>query len=387
MQLGESIVTRTAQLCDKRRMGTKRGRVPSLVRRQRLAWAAAWALVLPIVFSGCYLPKQAYYLAGYYLRDRSIRSVKKKTSDNSLREFLTLAQSIKRFAVDSIGLSDDRNYTTYVETGRKHLVDVVMGSLPDTFELYKWCYPIVGCVEYKGFFDPRDARRQAARLKRKGYETYQWPSDAFSTLGILRDPLYSHMRDYTAFELASLIIHEQTHATLYIRGEAQFNEELASFVGEQGGLAFIAATRGDSSGAFHDATVQLGERRRFQAFIRVLRARLDSLYQSPFSRDRKLARKKEIIAASRQTFEESYDSWFTTGRYRFFADVNVNNAYIAALSLYNEDLGLYYRLYELDGRDLRRTVQELLTADTSSVPPKEYLERLVEQHAEAQEGA
>ncbi|MBD3242204.1 MAG: aminopeptidase [Chitinivibrionales bacterium] len=350
----------------------------NLRRTAIVAGIAALLMTVLIVFDGCYLVKQGCYLAADHMRAKPVRKVLAHTQDPALDSFLTAAQAIKAFAVDSLGLADDRNYTTYVETDRSYMVDVVSAARADSFEQHQWCYPIVGCVPYKGFYDPDDARTLADRLREDGLDVYQWHAGAFSTLGILTDPLYTYMRKYSLFDLASLIVHEQTHATLYLRGQAQFNEELATFVGTEGGLAFVAATLGDTSAEYRNARAQLRDKHTFREFIERLYARLDSLYSLDIPTETKLERKRALITESQQHFAHTYDEHFETDRYRGFAESDVNNAYLCVHATYNEELELYYRVYEQYGEKLKPTIAALLGAEESSLEPKEYVQSLIE---------
>ena len=113
--------------------------------------------------------------------------------------------------------------------------------------------PFHGQAPYKGFYERPDALAEAARLKKEGYDVIVRKVDAFSTLGFTKDPVYSFMKKYSPYELASTIIHEQTHATLWVKGQTDFNEELADFVGETGALEWIAARFGAPSEEYRSA--------------------------------------------------------------------------------------------------------------------------------------
>ncbi len=325
----------------------------------------------------CYLTKQGFHLARYQIKATKISRVLEKNDDPQLESFLELAGRIKRFAVDSLGLARGSNYSTYLDNPKGYAVDVVSAAKPDTFEQHAWCYPIVGCVPYKGFFAPEDAAIQAQLLSDKGLDIYTWKADAFSTLGFLTDPLVSYMQEYTPYELASLLIHEQTHATVYIRGQAQFNEELATFIGREGALRFLAATYGDSSNELTRARARLQDLRRFYRHIGQLYNRLDSLYAQPLGESETIARKNDIIAEDRERFLATYDSVYTTRLFRGFAKRKVNNAYLAVYQTYTRDLDLYYALLEQNNGDLRETIKQTLSVEKSKKPPKEYLNSLV----------
>ncbi|MDR3341903.1 MAG: aminopeptidase, partial [Treponema sp.] len=198
------------------------------------------------VFSGCYTLKQGVTMLGYLNRAVPLESLltaspeepvdasgEEGSSDAALdkRRFVEQVLDIRRFAITALGLRESANYTRYVALDRDYLAAVVSAAAQDSFSRYEWWFPVVGKVPYKGFFDPKDARKEAEKLKKKDLDVWIRGVDAFSTLGWFSDPLYSYMRHYPVHQLADLIIHEQLHATVYLKGQSQFDEELAEFVG------------------------------------------------------------------------------------------------------------------------------------------------------------
>src|SRR5690606_29809700 len=125
-----------------------------------------------------------------------------------------------------------------------HVTGVQTCALPICFEPYTWWFPIVGRVPYKGFFDFDEAHEQARRLDARGYDTYVRPSAAFSTLGWFNDPVLNTVLRYSDVDLVQTVIHELTHNTIYIAGQAGFNESFATFVGDRGAAAFFCDMEG-----------------------------------------------------------------------------------------------------------------------------------------------
>lgn len=339
--------------------------------------------MLPLSAS-CYLAKQGVGLLSLQRRAQPVERVLEQTEDAATVQFLARAAAIRRFGVDSLGLVDNRNFTTYVRTDSTYVVAVVSAARPDTFEQHRWCYPIVGCVPYKGFFDARDAEKEKEKLRAQGYETYDWHASAFSTMGILTDPLLSYMEAYSTYELASLLLHEQTHALIYLKGQTQFNEELATFVGHEGALRFVALVHGDSSDEYRHAAVRREEGARYRGVVRELYEQLDSLYRLPLSREQTLLAKRTIIETQQSRFLDSYDSLFTTNRYRRFGTMEITNAYVMMRATYGRDLELYYRVLEQQGGDLRRTIAALAGARQHRDDPKGYVREVVLGEAKSQ---
>jgi predicted aminopeptidase len=305
-----------------------------------------------VVCSGCYTLKQGTTMLGYLGRAVPLEDLAVgDTASEEDRLFAKRAEDIRRFAMRELGLAESKNYTRYVELDRDYLAAVVSACAKDSFTRHEWWFPVTGKVPYKGFFDVEDARKERAKLERKGLDVWVRGVDAFSTLGWFRDPLYSYMKKYSDRDLADLIIHELLHATVFLKNHSQFNEELAEFVGTEGTRLYMERNRGvgpaDDSGddARADSAAYLG-------FIRGLIAELDRVYKSGIPREEKLRRKEEIIGNAKAAFEEGYDALFRTDNYRGFGRLPVNNAYLELYNLYHEETRFFADLYEKAGRDL-----------------------------------
>ena len=326
------------------------------VRRLRVGALCVAALA----FSGCYLLKQGAYLAKYEREAVRIEAlIAQDTLGPETTEFLKLVKDIRVYATETLGLKENRNYSRYVDIEKAYLLDVVSACKPNAFEPYQWQYPFFGAFPYRGFFERRDAQQEAARLQRLGYDVLVRRADAFSSLGYFTDPVYSFMTRYSVFEIASLIIHEQTHATIYLVDQVQFNEELATFVGYEGALEFVRSRYGEESTALGEARAYLRDFAVFRGQIREIYDSLDVLYNSGASREEKLRDKQRIFERAQARFADEYESRYRTDRFLGFKDRKLNNAYIMAYTRYTQDLALFYDLYELYGRDLRRTIDAL----------------------------
>jgi predicted aminopeptidase len=354
--------------------------------------AAAVLLVAACaLFSGCYTLKQGTTLLGYLGRAVRLESLLEDTGgDSSMagenRRFVELVQDIRRFAMEELGLAMSKNYTRYVQLDRNYLAAVVSASARDSFTRHEWHYPVVGIMPYKGFFNVEDARGERAKLEKKGLDVWVRGVDAFSTLGWFRDPLYSYMRDYSAHRLADLIIHEQFHATVFIKGHVQFNEEFAEFVGSEGARLYMESRYGADSEEYRAMFAGEDDNRAYVAFIRELAAELESLYASGADREEKLREKERIIGAAKERFDAEYESRFTSDNYRGFSELPVNNAYLELYRLYYAEDNFFADLYERSGRNLpafiaaaktigkkgdpRAQLAQALTASTRSESPR-----------------
>ena len=320
------------------------------------------ALALPFLFSSCYYLKQGRYLLGYHARARGVeRVLSDSDTPPSVREFLGEAEKIRRFAVETLGLKENKNYTTYSESRRDFLAYVVSAAEPLALETWYWRYPFLGKAPYRGFYEEQDARREAERLRWKDLDVWIRRVDAFSTLGILKDPLYDFMADYPVYRLAELLIHEQTHATLWIKNDTAFNEDLASFVGTAGARLYLEAEYGPDSQELKAMSASRADAQRYTGDVFELRRRLDFLYAEAASlsltedvKARYLERKARIIEDFQQEFLSCYNARYTTELYRGFGNLPVNNAYLELFQLYQGREDWFAALFDEEGGDMKR---------------------------------
>ncbi|MDR1073228.1 MAG: aminopeptidase [Treponema sp.] len=315
--------------------------------------AVALLFVALLCFSGCYTLKQGFILLGYLSKAVPLE---KLTADPEERRFAERVEDIRRFSKEELGLKQNKNYTTYVSIDRNYLAAVASAAQPDAFVPYEWRFPLVGAVPYKGFFNPEDARAEAEKLKKKGLDVWIRGVDAFSTLGWFKDPLYSYMKNYPPYQLADLLIHEQLHATVYLAGQSQFNEELAEFVGGEGARLYMEKTFGAASPEYRAMLDDKADNTTFVVFIRDLTAELDALYQGSLPREEKLREKERIIARAQERFASEYEQRFRGENHRFFSSMTINNAYLELYRLYYSGEDYLASLYERSGKDLRRII-------------------------------
>ena len=254
-----------------------------------VVWRVAALTILCVLFSSCYVLGQGVHLVRHQLRADPIERVAGHD------EFFASVREIREFARTELGLADTENYTRFVEVESDHLVTVVSAVERGSFTRKTWWFPMFGRFPYKGFYREASATRLGRRLERRGYDVFLRRVDAFSTLGYFRDPLFSFMTDYDEFRLASLLIHEQTHATLFVRNDVQFNEELATFVGYHGALQYLRSLHGRDSIQYLEASAYWDELDTFLAQVRSLHGRLTAVYESDLHGHALLRRKEAEI--------------------------------------------------------------------------------------------
>jgi len=307
--------------------------------------SAGTLLIACGLFSGCYTLKQGTTMLGYLNRAIPLEKIED-------REFAQKVIDIRTFAMEELGLAQSKNYTRYVELDRDSLAAVVSASAKDSFKRHEWHYPVVGVMPYKGFFNVEDARKERQKLEKKDLDVWIRWVDAFSTLGWFKDPLYSYMRNYSTYRLADLIIHELVHATVFIKGQVQFNEELAEFVGSEGARMYMETRFGLDSTEYQEMLNGEADGKKYVAFIQELIAELNILYSSEINREEKLKEKELIINAAKERFDAEYESRFTSENFRGFSKLPINNAYLELYRLYHSPDNFFADLYERCGYNL-----------------------------------
>jgi predicted aminopeptidase len=329
--------------------------------------AAALIQAACALLSGCYTLKQGTAMLGYLNRAVLLE----KSGDE---EFAARVHDIRLFAMEELGLSAGKNYTRYVQIDRDYLAAVVSASADDSFRAHEWHYPVVGSLPYKGFFNVKDAQKEKTKLEKKGLDAWVRGVDAFSTLGWFKDPLYSFMRAYSPYRLADLIIHELLHATVFVKGQAGFNEELAEFIGSEGARLYMVSRFGADSEEYRSMLVSEDENKKYVDFIRQLIAELDVLYSSGLGREEKLKEKEYLIAVAKERFAVEYDNLFSSDNYKGFAELPINNAYLELYRLYYAEDSFFAGLYERSGRNLPAFIAAAKTITSKDGDPRARLE-------------
>lgn len=199
---------------------------------------------------------------------------------DSVRLKLKFLSKVRAFAMKEIGLADTKNYTTYFDQQGKEVLWVVTACEEFRLKEYSWSFPIIGRVPYKGFFNQDEAIQEARALRALGFDVSIRNPAGWSTLGWFRDPILSGMLDRSDGQLASLIIHEMAHANIFVKDSVQFNENLASFVGDRGALLFMENLFGLQSAQWKELTQELEEEDRWNAHMLRGAKHLDSVYRS-----------------------------------------------------------------------------------------------------------
>jgi predicted aminopeptidase len=277
------------------------------------------------------------------------------------RSQFELVLAARTFAAERLGLAAKDTYTTFSDVGHRGegdtLLTVLSASPKDRLAGYRWSYPVVGSIPYKGFFDEEAAKAEMRRLEGLGYDTYLRPSGAFSTLGWFNDPLLSTALDDDPVEVVVTVIHEIAHNTLWVPGDARFNESYANFVGFRGAELFFAS-RGDEKAARHCAALWRDEKR-LGAFYAELEADLQRLYGSGLPRPEIEQRRMALFAQARARLAGPLDREMEVYSGARLARTPINNARVIAKRIYLTGLDELDKVYTLHDGDLRAGIQEI----------------------------
>ncbi len=293
-----------------------------------------------------------------------------------LRQRLQLSQRLRDFAVDELKLPDNPSYRRYADLQRPAVVWNVVAAPELSLTLKTWCFPVMGCVGYRGYFDRAEAEALAAQLRAEGLEVRVYGVPAYSTLGwsnwIGGDPLLNTFIAWPEGELARLVFHELAHQVAYADDDTTFNESFGTAVERLGGRRWVARHGTPEL----QAQVLLAETRRaeFQALAQRYRDALQAVYASAVDDVTKRARKAELLAAMRAEYAAlksgpwagyaGYDPWFA----------QANNAYFGVLAAYTELVPQFERLFERQGGDFARFYAEVKTL--AAMPKAERRARL-----------
>ena len=267
----------------------------------------------------------------------------------ALRQRLETAQAIRAFASAELALPDNGSYQHYADLQRPWVVKNVFAAPELSLEPRQWCFLVVGCLSYRGYFDPEAAQQLADALRAGGDDVYVADISAYSTLGWFDDPLLNTFIHWPDGRLAELMFHELAHQRLYIANDTAFNEAYATAVGRLGAERWLEQ-RGLARER-EEYVVDVQRREQFLQLTTEAREQLAALYASPQSEAEKRAGKQRILAELRERYQALKQDWGGYAGYdRWFAQ-DLNNAKLAGVSTYHRQVPAFLALFEREGRD------------------------------------
>ena len=345
---------------------TEISRAMRSVPRKRGAWMLVAALACAAALAGC--GHLGYYWQaahGHFSLMRTARPVPDWLADahtpEPLRERLRSAQRIRRFASEQLALPDNASYTAYGDLGRAAAVWNVVAAPPYALTLKTWCFPVAGCVGYRGYYDLAAAQAEAQAQRDAGLEVAVYPVPAYSTLGWLNwaggDPLLSTFIGYPEGELARIVFHELAHQQVYVAGDTAFNESYATAVERLGGAQWL---RTEASPQARDEYAAFDARRRqMRELMLQTRQALERVYASPAAQSQDWpaveAAKQAAMVEFRAHYAALRTQWPGPRQGAWDAWVAAaNNATFATQAAYDDGVPAFERLFVQQSRDWPR---------------------------------
>jgi predicted aminopeptidase len=279
---------------------------------------------------------------------------------DSLKSKLRLIDDVRKYAIDSLALKDTKNYKTLFDQKGQEIMWVVTASEPFNLKAKEWVFPVLGAVPYKGFFNKNLAINLKQELEKEGYDVSIRNPGGWSTLGWFTDPILSKMLERTDGDLANLIIHEMSHATIFIKDSIDFNENLSTFIGDRGAEKFLMDRFGKDSKEYQQYINEDKDFLKFSNHMLAAAEKLDSLYNTMKAGDpveQKIALKKELIQKIVTTLDTLSLSSAEVKPSTRYKERLPNNAYFMNYRRYQSKQDIFWEEFRnrFDG-DLKRYI-------------------------------
>lgn len=337
--------------------------------------------------TGCshfdYIVRQSISQVGVLVRSVPIDDVlaSGKLCDDDARK-LRLVVEAREFARMRLGLVVRGSFRNFHDTHGKAMAYNLSATPRDSLSPKRWKFPIIGWIDYIGYFKREDAERAERKLRDEGLDTCLREVDAFSTLGWLPDPVHSPLLKRDDYGLVEVVIHELAHNTVYAAGHSDFNESLATFIGRTGALLFYRERRPDDLRAADSLLRRYEDEDRVNDWLIDLRRMLDEHYARPISSDEKIAARDAVYAAAREKFKsETLSKLHEPNRFRRWADLAPNNAIVRLNLRYNMRQEDFARAYKSVNDDFP-TFLDLLRRAAREKSPLEALRNTGDHNAD-----
>jgi predicted aminopeptidase len=294
------------------------------------------------VLQGCYF---GHVTRGHMdLMDRR-ETIEELVADSSTSEELVrrlrLVQEARQFSIDVLKLPDNESYRTYSDIERDYVVWNVFVAPEFSLTPKQWCFPVAGCVSYRGYFSEEDARREGKRWVKRGYDVVIGGVSAYSTLGKFADPVISSMMRWDDTQLVSVLFHELAHQKFYVKGDSEFNESYATAVEEFGVVRWLQS-RGDDE-ALEKYWQDREFRQRLMRYVAEARNDLEQYYSETLDDDEKrLLKEHRLELLQQQVADAATEAGIKSSSW---LSGHLNNARLASMSLYEGRLPEFRQLF------------------------------------------
>jgi len=325
-------------------------RIPSLLLRG-LCLAAVSVLLVSCETISYYGQAAKGQVSLLWARESIESLLSDETLTSEKRSKLELVLEVRQFAQQHLLLEAGNSYLSYVELNRPFVLWNVFAAPEFSTQASNWCYPIAGCVSYRGYFSEAAATQFAAQLSAQSYDVYLGGVDAYSTLGWFNDPLNSAILRRSEQRLIALVFHELAHQKVYIPGDTSFNESFATFVEQEGLRRWYSAH--SQPGVDEDLIQEARIESAFVALVLKYRRQLTQLYEQGIVQEEMRDAKAAVQELMREEYAQFRQDWDYTAYDRWF-DGPLNNAQLSTVASYNELVPVFAQLLAQEQGDLTR---------------------------------
>jgi predicted aminopeptidase len=340
--------------------------------------SAVVLLLLFLMFVGGCSTLGYYYqsIHGHFTLMGDSRSISEVLQDNStntdLKEKLQLVQEARNFASAELGLPENRSYQSYAALDKEAVVWSVVATPEFSVQPKQWCFPVVGCASYRGYFKKEEAQEYADNLRKQGMDVTVVPNPAYSTLGWFADPLPSTVINWPESHLVGLIFHELAHQQLYVSGDSAFNEAFAMTV-EQVGVERWFNSRRDASG-LRQWSKRKQMQEEFTDMLLATRERLQQLYARQISESEMRVFKGAEFDRLNQEYLRLKQRWNGYNGFDHWFESDLNNARLASVATYERFVPAFLKMLSQAKGNLKTFYQSCKTM--GGLPPEQRNEKL-----------
>jgi len=306
----------------------------------------------------------------FFKQDSIDDVIENEDSDDKLKDTLANIVTIRKFASQHLKLPDNDSYLSYVDLERPYVVWNVFAAHEFSLQPQTWCYFIVGCVSYRGYFKEQDAIDFANKLKDQNLDIYVAGISAYSTLGWFDDPVLNTMLKWKKRSIAGLIFHELSHQVIYISDETNFNEAFASSVERLGTIQWILLHAPEQLPQY---LAYLDAQHEFRLLLLKTRDQLDKIYESDFATSKKRRLKKEVFKELKHNHETLKLNWKYSINFDSWFNKPINNARLTSTMTYLHNIPAFYALFIQVSGNWERFYNEVLKMESLSKSEREQI--------------
>lgn len=322
---------------------------PAVAIRRLVVPIGLAGLLAACAGDGYYVQTVSGHVALMHGREDIADLVADEATPADLRRQLTLVTEAVDYAAAELALPDNGSYRDYVDVGRPFVAWNVVATPPLSMDPVEWCFAVVGCISYRGYFDRDEAIAYAESLAAEGYDVSVSGARAYSTLGFFRDPVPSTIIFDADYDLVGTIFHELAHQRVYVAGDSTFNESYAVAV-EREAIAQWLDHNGDAA-LTREYRTAFERQQQFLVLLLETRADLVALYASDLSDEETLARKAARFGQLRADYERLKRQWGGYSGYDGWFASETNNARLALVATYNAGVAAFNGLFAANGGD------------------------------------